>query len=338
MRIALVGTGRRPIPPTGYGGIERTVAELGNALRSEGQTVDIVNQYLPDRYTTGWAFERHLPGLLTGSHPDIVHVHTGRAGWVLGRNRIPYVYTTHTPSWTRRLRLHQSLLFERERQAVRWSDATIATTEDVLHAVEKVHRRRGPVVQIPLGVDTEKFKAKGPGEPDRVLGVGVVEPRKRWELAARAIEGTSLRLTIVGPLRDERYAHKLRELGADLTGEVPERRLLEEYERAYLLLHPSEHETTGMVGAVAQAMAFSRPALGGPALRGLTPFAAPSNEPEAVVRYLHENVERLIRSPEMVRRVGMESRERIERDFSWRTIAKRHLELYRSVVLGRRRS
>ncbi len=337
MRIALVGTGRRPIPPMGYGGIERTVAELGNALRSEGQTVDIVNQYLPGRYTTGWAFERHLPRLLKGSQYDIVHAHTGRAGWVLGWNKIPYVYTTHTPSWTRPLRLHQSILFERERQAVRWSNAAIALTENVLHEVEKVRRRRGPVVQIPLGVDTEKFKAKGPGETDRVLGVGVVEPRKRWELAARAIEGTSLRLTIVGPIRDERYAHKLRELGADLTGEVPESRLLEEYERAYFLLHPSAYET-GWVGAVAQAMAFSRPALGGPALRGLTPFAAPSNEPDAVVRYLRENVERLVRSPEMVRRVGMESRERIERDFSWGAIAKRHLELYRSVVPGRRRS
>ena len=332
MRIALVGTGRRPIPPMGYGGIERTVAELGNALRSEGQTVDIVNQYLPGRYTTGWAFERHLPQLLKGSHYDIVHAHTGRAGWVLGWNKIPYVYTTHTPSWTRPLRLHQSILFERERQAVRWSDATIATTEDVLHGVEKVRRRRGPVVQIPLGVDTEKFKAKGPGEPDRVLGVGVVEPRKRWELAARAIEGTSLRLTIVGPIRDERYAHTLRELGADLTGEVPESRLLEEYERASLLLHPSAYETAGWVGAVAQAMAFSRPALGGPAIRGLTPFAAPSNEPDAVVRYLRENIERLVRNPEMVRRVGVESRERMERDFSWSAIAKSHLELYQSVL------
>ena len=332
VRVVLIGTGRRPIPPEGYGGIERTVAELATALRGRGADVEILNQVIPGKYTRGWRFERHLPRLLKREAYDVLHAHTGRAAWVLGWWRLPYIYTTHTPSWLRPLRLHQRVLFERERQAVRWAQATIATTSEVGQQVERVPRRRGPVIQIPIGVDAERFRSRTEGEAGRALGVGTVERRKRWDVAARAVSGTSFKFTLVGPIRDPSYADELRHLGVEVVGEVSEHRLVEEFERAEVVLHPSEFETTGFVGAVAQALSCSRPVIGGPAIRGLTPLTAASNESNAVERFLHDSLNSFEHNPDLMRRFGKEGRELILRDYSWGIVADRHLNLYQMIA------
>ena len=327
MKVILIGTGRRPIPPTGYGGIERTIAELANALRAAGAEVEVVNRSRLDRFTTGWAFERALPRLLRERRGDVVHAHTSRAALMLGLIGRPYVYTTHTPHWLYRQNWAQRMLFQRERQAVRGAEASIALTDPFRRVLEGVGGRRGPVVTIPIGVDTARFRPTGPPEPHRVLGVGTIEPRKRWHLAARAVRESGIRLRLVGPLRDPEYARRLVGEGAVLLGEVTDDVLRDEFARSLCVVHPSESEV--LPGAVLQAMASGRVVVGGPAISSIPgTLHGVANGTSQVEDYLRATVQELDHDPERARLLGMAARAIVERDYTWSAVAKAHIDLY----------
>lgn len=327
--IVLVGTGRRPIPPTGYGGIERTVGELAEALRALGQTVEVLNTAGRAGFTTGWTFERHLPRLLAERRGTVVHAHTGRAALVLGLAGIPYVFTTHTPTWLRRTNALQAALFQREKEAVRLARATIALTPELASALGRVRLRRGPVRTIPLGVDPEKFAPRGPGDARIALGVGVIEPRKRWEIAAEALQNTGVRLRLVGPVHDRELARRLTELGAEVLGEVDEPTLLQRYAECGFVVHPSEFEI--FPGAVLQAMASGRPVLGGPAIAGIEgTISAESGDLPRLVRFLRTWAERFLGDDRQRRELGQAARAKVIERYAWGRIAERHLDLYRA--------
>jgi hypothetical protein len=43
-----------------------------------------------------------------------------------------------------------------------------------------------------------------------IIGVGVIDPVKRWHLVAAAIQGTHWSLELAGPIADPQYAKRLR--------------------------------------------------------------------------------------------------------------------------------
>lgn len=337
MKVILVGTGRRPIPPIGYGAIERILAEYSVALKAAGEDVRILNQYRPDRYTQGWAFERHLPSLLRHHTADIVHVNTSRAALVLALAGIPYVFSTYTPRWLdpRGSNFLQRTLFEREHFAVRFAEATIVMSADLQREVSRVGGRRGPVVYIPIGIDAEKFKAKTDGIPHRALGVGVIERRKRWHLAAAAVQGTGIFLTVAGPLREMDYVEELRAAGVELQGNLTDVPLLAEFDKASIVFHPSRTEV-GMAQAPLQALSFGRAVLGGPAIRGMPgTITCPSDDEAEMTRFLHQWAVDLDASPELRREKGAIARAAVERVYAWDVVVRAHLELYREVIARR---
>lgn len=336
MRVLLVGTGRRPIPPPAYGSIELLIAEYANALTSAGEQVDIVNQFRPDRYTSGWAFERRLPMLLRHRPRDIVHVHTSRAALMLGMAGVPYVFTTHTARWLdpKGSNFLQNALFERERFAVRFALATVVETEALRQVVSRVRGRRGPVVMIPCGTDVHKFKARTEGIPHRVLGVGVIERRKRWHLAAEAFEGTGIHFTVAGPLREMDYVAELRAAHVDLQGEISDAALLEEFEKASFFVHPSRSEV-GMARAPLQAMSFSRPVIGGPAIGGMPGvIVCPSDRDEEMRAFIRKWGVALDTDPAFRREQAAKARAIAEKENSWEAVAQAHLTLYRELLAG----
>ena len=313
--------------------MERYIDEYATALRRAGESVRILNEIRPGVYTDGWTFERHLPFLIRGYTEEIVHANTSRVGRVLALCGIPYVYTTHNPYWFESRNSLQRVLFEDERSSVRFARASIAFTDRLRDRMALVRPRRGPVVTIPLGVDTERFHARGPGDPSQALGVGEIAPRKRWEVAARAVQGTGVHLRLVGPIRDPAYAQALGGLGAEVVGEVSDEGLLAAYETAGLLLHPSEKEA--LPGVVLQAMAFGRPVIGGHAIspvRGV--LASPVGDEAESIRFMREWVVRLSRDEGQRKEWGQRVRGEVELSYSWPRIVQQHLALYRGVLAG----
>lgn len=338
MKVILVGTGRRPIPPIGYGAIERILGEYATALQATGTEVEILNQYRADRYTKGWAFERRLPLLLRHRHADIIHVNTSRAALALALAGIPYVFSTYTPRWLDPggSNFLQRTLFEREHFAVRFAEATIVMSEALRRVVSGVRGRRGPVVYIPIGIDTEKFKAKTEGIAHRALGVGVIDRRKRWHLAAQAVRGTGIFLTVAGPLVQLDYAAQLRAAGVELQGNLEDDRLLPEFDHASIVFHPSRTEV-GMAQAPLQALAFGRAVLGGPAIQGMPgTITCPSDDENAMVEFLHRWAVDLDASPELRRDRGAIARAAVETHYAWSVVAPAHIDLYRDVIARRR--
>jgi alpha-maltose-1-phosphate synthase len=343
VRILLVGTGIYPIPPTGYGGVERTIAELAQALRALGETVTILHRVRRQRSIDEYWFARELPRLLRTEEFDVLHASTPVVANRLALSGRPYVFTSHSRHWFGTRGLTQRFGFWLERRAVRRAAATIALTPEI---EARIRSRLGAATPprltvIPIGVDAERFRADwGARDGGRALGVGVVAPVKRWELAARALRGTGLTLRIAGPTPQPEYARRVRDAGdrVELLGELPGAELEREYARSDLLVHPSAQEI--LSGAVLQAMSAELPVLGcAPVARlveaGVTGWTTPpAASEEEIVTELRARATQLQGDAPLRRRAGEAARARVLAQYAWPAVALAHREVYRSIAAG----
>jgi len=339
VRVVLIGGGVYPIPPTGYGGTERFIADLAEALRRAGHEPTIVNQVRRGRQRDEYPFAWHLPRLLRPLAYDVLHANSPVVGNRLAGRGIPYVYSTHSRHWFYRDRWTHRIGYWLERRAVRRASAAIALTDRVAAAMRtNAGPTRRPVEVIPFGVDLERFRPSWSERDGTVaLGVGVVAPFKRWELAAAALQGTGLRLTIVGPTPDAEYAARVRSAGdhVTLTGEVSGDELAQRFASSDLLVHPSAVEL--LPGVVVQGLAAGLPVLGGPVLEGIveperTGWTVPDADLGAFALGLRARAIELARDAGLRRRMGDAARATAESRFSWPSVVERYVAVYRSVA------
>lgn len=341
VRVVLIGTGVLAIPPTGYGGVERTIAELAAALRAAGHEAVVLNEVRRGRSIDEYWFARGLPGRVRGVRGDVVHASTPVVANRLRLAGIPYVYTSHSRHWFERTRWSHRWGFWLEKRAVQGAAATIALTPRlsaaIASAVGPATTRR--MTTVPIGVDLERFVPDWSRRTGRkALGVGVVAPMKRWELAAAALRGTGVGLTILGPQPDPAYAQKVRQAGdlVELLGEVGNDELRRRLAESDWLVHPSRVEL--LSGAVLQGLAAGLPVLGAAPVGELVETgvdgwcsAEGASEPEIVASTRSHAVE-LARNAELRRRMGDAARRNAEARFSWRSVAAAHVGLYQSVI------
>jgi glycosyltransferase involved in cell wall biosynthesis len=339
VRVILIGGGVHPIPPTGYGAIERILTDLSAALRAAGHEVEIVNRVRHGRMRDEYPFARELPGLLAGRPYDVLHANTPVVANRLAGRHLPFVYTSHSRHWYYRDRLSHRWGYYLERRAVRRSTEAIALTPRLARTfAERVRPPLPPVSVIPFGVDAEQFRPNWTARTGRrAIGVGVVLPFKRWELAARALRGTDISLTIVGPTPSADYAQRVREAGEQviLTGEVPEpehRALLAESD---LLVHPSAVEI--LSAAVLEGFAAGLPVLGGPALEGVvdpgrTGWLADDRDEAAFVTALRAQAVTLADHDAVRRTAGEAARATALERYAWPAIAAAHVAVYRRLA------
>jgi glycosyltransferase involved in cell wall biosynthesis len=341
VRVVLLGTGVRPIPPTGYGGVERTIAEYARALQAAGHEVAIIQVDGHGRSLDEYFFARQLKSLLAGQSYDVLHASTPVVAnrlRLLGR---PYVYTTHSRHWFERHSLTQHWGFWLERRAVRHAVHTIALTPVVREAIV---RQVGPTVSdrvtvIPIGVDLERLRPPmSAPDPSVALGVGVLNRIKRWELAAAATRGTGVQLRLSGPIADRAYAQELR-MGnphVQLLGEGSEADLPGVFQSSSFLIHPSRVEL--LSGAVLQALASGLPVIGAAPLRGVlreneTGWTCdPGASDSVIVGQMRTHVEALRDDPELRQRMSLAARASAEQEFDWRRVAERHVALYHQLL------
>jgi len=338
VRIVLVGGGVQPIPPTGYGAVERIIAELAVALRATGAEVTILNRVRQRRTRDEIPFALELPRLLKGERYDVLHAHTPVVANRLAEHGRPLVYTSHSRHWYYRTQLSHRWGYWLERRAVRRARAFIALTDPLAETVAKAVRPPLPPIHvIPFGVDATAYAPAWERRTGRqVLGVGVVAPFKRWHLAARAIHGTGATLTIVGPIVDSDYAESVRREGPHvrLVGEVPEEELRRLFAESDLLLHPSQVEI--LSATVLEALAAGLPVIGGSGVRGVvdpgvTGWDVPDAAVEPFVAGMHDHIRKLLGDDGRRREMGNAARALARERYDWTSIAARHLEVYRSI-------
>jgi glycosyltransferase involved in cell wall biosynthesis len=339
VRVVLVGGGVQPIPPTGYGGTERFIADLSAALVRAGHETVIVNRVRHGRQRDEYPFAWELLRLLPPKPYDVIHANSPVVGNRLARAGLPYVYTTHSRHWYYREGLRHRWGYWLERRAVRRASAPVALTPALAKTIaELVGPTRRPLSVIPFGVDGDVFRPAWERRTGRVaLGVGVVLPFKRWEVAAAALQGTGATLRLVGPTPDPEYAARVRAAGenVEITGEVSEEVLARHFAESDFLIHPSRAEL--LSGAVVQAFSAGLPVLGGPALQGVVDhgrdgWLVPDGDPTAFVDGLRERARALSADPALRRRMGDAARASAQERFSWARVVADYLTVYRAVA------
>jgi len=340
VRVVLLGGGVLPIPPSGYGGVERFLDDLRVALAGAGHEVVVINQVRQGRTRDEIPFALQVPRLLRRERYDVVHAHTPVVANRLALAGLPFVYTSHSRHWYYRDRLSHRWGYWLERRAVRRARATIALTEPLARTMRAAVPTRTPLPLsvIPVGVDAEHFRPDWSARSGRsALGVGVVLPFKRWEWAAAALRGTGVHLRVAGPTPAREYAARVRAAGdsVELLGEVGEADLRRLYAESDFLLHPSQVEL--LSGAVLMGLAAGLVVIGGPPLEGVvesgaTGWVLPDRDPAEFDRTARTRIQELVADGAARRRMGEAARAAALDRYSWPRIVQAHVSVYRSVA------
>ncbi len=338
MRILLIGGGVQPIPPTGYGAIERILADFQAALIAAGHEAEVVNRVRHRRMRDEYPFAWELPRLLRGRKYDVLHANTPVVANRLALGRYPYVYTSHSRHWFYRSQRSHQWGYWLERRAVRGAKAVVALTPRLARTmVSTVRPPLPPVTVIPFGVDSQRFRPEWDRRSGRnALGVGVVLPLKRWETAARAVRGLGVHLRIAGPMPSPEYAAAVRMAGDDveMLGEVSTEELIRLYAESDFLLHPSSVEV--LSATVLEALAAGLPVIGGPAVEGVveegaTGWSLPDADPGAFVTAMRDRANLLLTDDRVRREMGERARAAAESRFAWPRVVEEHLRVYVSL-------
>jgi len=336
----------------------------GAAFRPEVEGVPVHRFHAIKRPIVPWYSLPLMPGLvdaLAESRADVIHAHSHRYGHVLqsaavaGRCGIPLVVSTHyhpadreEPTLKRGLLRVEDMLFGVA--AYRRASAIVVETEIEARLV----REFAPADRIhiiPPGIDLAEWSDSAPSAappadlPERYfVFVGRVASNKGlpllFEALARIPAGPErIPLLLMGPDwgQRQRLEGEARRLGLEpwvrWIGPVEDRRLWRTIvRRATAVVLPSEWEAFGMV--LAEAMAAGTPvvatAVGGiPEVleQGRSGRLVPYGDPSALAEAL-----RAVRNdPETTRRLVERGRIRTS-GLDWSECARRHLELYGSLV------
>lgn len=352
-------------------GHEVAIAATG-AGREESPSVDGVIIRLFHSGFPPWRWSRGLGHFLARqvSGSDLVHAHTvwQYPTWAAGRAcrlaRVPYVLTFHgmLEDWAVSQRAWKKGIYLRlaGRGVLEHAAAVHATTDAELSASRGRIRAPGAFV-VPNGLarsayadlpPASRFGERFPALAGRrvVLFLGRLHPKKQPEIAIRAFHEAcggrkDVTLVLAGP-SGPAYLRALRNLGDELgvasriifTGMLRGRMVQEAYRAASLFVLPSLQENFGMT--VAEAMAAECPVVVsdrvglaseiGRAGAGLVTPPTVGATAAAMARLLDDEPFRAS--------MGRNGRRLVLERFTWERIVPDLMEVYRDILLGRRRS
>ncbi len=320
MRIALVGAGLLPIPPIGYGAVERHIWELSQHLARRGHEVHILNRVFGSEY-------RFIPwvlGQLRALKPEIVHVHTSALGAALSLLLDSVVFTSHNPAWTAEgLDLLSRWGLTLEKVVARRASAFITLDERTL---ERAQAYAAHPYVVHGAIDASQWDVSSL-DGGYALSVGKVDKRKGFHKFAEQ-RGDIPYIVAGKSVGDVAYENRLRDLGVQLELNPSDHRVRQLLSRASVYVHPSEFDAFSL--AVLEAMASGLPVVASEVCReqvldGVNGFLV---EGDAYI----EPVRRLAEDSVLRRRMGKKSRERVVRNFSWDAVGDSIIVVYQKVL------
>jgi glycogen synthase len=255
-----------------------------------------------------------------------------------------------------------------EKSALETADAIIAvsrsTREDILRLFDVDPTR---VVVIPNGIDTEEYQpvhapevlTKHGIDPDRpyVLFVGRITRQKGLYYLLQAIPHIDPKLQVVlcaGDADTLAMQREIEEIVSELQSHrsgivwipkmLPREETIALYSHATIFCCPSIYEPFGIINL--EAMACSTPVVGS-AVGGICEVvvdgetgllvdphlsAEPPHDPISPARFergMAEAINRIANDSELYKQMAGAGRERVERHYSWRSIAQQTYDLYR---------
>jgi glycosyltransferase involved in cell wall biosynthesis len=223
MRILLVGPGMGlPIPPIGWGGIEKVVWAHTCELHKRGHEVFIINEQN----------KILLLSEIADKKPDIVHVHQEWCFDTLVNNGIPFIFTSHMSSWQRNW----------DRVGVLLRGCTMAMPFELMGLRLKFEGYNN-YFSIWNGADSNIFKSKEK-QLGLCLAVGKEEARKKFREVIKCVQNTDgLNLILVGP-GNEVYANEPK---VQVLPNLPEEEIAEHMGKSEVFFHLADEEADCLV-------------------------------------------------------------------------------------------
>lgn len=283
---------------------------------------------------------------------DVNHTHfivpTGLlARLVKIRTGLPFVVTVHgsdVPGYNPdRFRFEHRLLGPLWKWILRGADHLISPSQFMRNLVDQQPHGR-PVSIIPNGFRYERFRPDRPKQC-RILLVSRMLPRKGVQYFLAALPRIDLRSFEVDIVGDGPYLPTLKRMASELR--LPVRfwgwldnssvELKELYEQSSIFAFTSEAENFPIV--LLEAMAAGQAivacdATGSPEVVGSDALLVPPRSPDG----LGDALSRLVQDDELRAHLGRRARMRVEQEFGWQSIARRHVALYREVGSSRQPS
>lgn len=310
------------------------------------------------------AFGRGLAEEWAADPPDVVHAHFWMSGVAALRaaqaTGVPVAQTFHALGVVKRR--HQGAAdtspparIALERRIARSADRIIATCRDEVRELVGMGADPRRIRVVPCGVDVARFTPGGPTagtRAARLLAVGRLVPRKGMDDAIRALARLpGIELTVAGgppaPMLEEdaeaqRLERLARALGvADrvhLAGAVGRDEVAALMRSAAAVVSVPWYEPFGIVPL--EAMACGAPvvasAVGGmldSVVDGVTGAHVPPRRPDA----LADALAGLLGDADRRRRLGEAGVRRARERYAWDRVAEATLDVYESLVAGRRR-
>lgn len=307
---------------------------------------------------------RRLFRLLDDFKPDLVHQHgqffdlTWMSSIWARRRRVPRVLTVHT-RFQSPFRLHAAAMAVADyivvRPFVRLGDPYVVPVDVFVRDYVKARFgvRDDRIVDIPVGIESERFRATdgrqirqrlGIGDRPMVLSMGHVIPLRDRLALIEAMpkllaQHPDLVVVVAGRIYDDRFVRRARELGVDhalvLAGEIAKTDVPHYAAAADVEGHDLQGLGFGM--ASLEMLAAGVPVVSvvrsdnyptAHFVDGEHLILASSSAPDV----LASAIARLIADPELRERVGAGGQRLIEEQFSMDRVTKRYLELYQRAV------
>ncbi len=194
-----------------------------------------------------------------------------------------------------------------------------------------------PVSIIPNGFRYERFRPDHPKDR-RILLVTRMLPRKGVQHLLAALTRIDLRHFAVDIVGDGPYLPTLKRMASELRVPVKfwgwldnrSEQLRKLYESSSIFAFTSEAENFPNVLLEAMAAGHAIVAsdtTGSPEVVGQDALLVPPGSPER----LSDALARLVQDDDLRAELGRRARQRVEREFGWPTIARRHVALYHEV-------
>jgi autotransporter strand-loop-strand O-heptosyltransferase len=245
MKIINVTPGLIPIPPNGWGAVEKIIWEVHNNLLALGHDSQIT--YLDN-----------IP-----QDADIVHIHVANLALMAHELGIPYYFTCHD---------HHAYLYGKESHVYK------ENLEAMRHAIKAfvpakylVDYFEGIPEYFSHGVNTLFFSPMKTPTQHKLLCVannGYIhnqsEDRKGFGIAIEAARGLGLPITVAGPSNNTKYfeQHPSNYDKLTIRYDLTEQELLELYLNHTIFVHPSETEAGHPNLTLLEALACGLPVVG----------------------------------------------------------------------------
>ncbi len=244
MKIINITPGIIPIPPNGWGAVEKIIWENHTNLLKLGHDSQIT--YLDD-----------VP-----SDADVVHIHVANLALMAKERGIPYYFTMHD---------HHSYLNGKDSFTYKENlEAMKGAIRSFVPAKYLVDYFEGIPEYFSHGVNTEYFAPEAKLE-HRLLCVAnngyahdQTIDRKGFGIAIEAARALNLPITIAGPSNNKHYFEKYPPTYNKLTilYDLDEKQLLTEYRNHTIFIHPSELEAGHPNLTLLEALSCGLPIVG----------------------------------------------------------------------------